>query len=112
MDKLVFNILLALAVAIAGIIAKNVLPFLKAKKEEALAKLRETKFAFAADIIDAVVRAVEQTVSEELHGDDKKNLAIKYIQELLAQNGIAITAEQLDVLIESAVQAMNEAKIE
>ena len=111
MDKLVFNILLALVVAIAGIIAKNVLPFLKAKKEEALAKLRETKFAFAADIIDAVVRAVEQTVSEELHGDDKKNLAIKYIQELLAQNGIAITAEQLDVLIEAAVQAMNEAKI-
>lgn len=112
MDKLIFNILLALVVAIAGIIAKNVLPFLKAKKEEALAKLRETKFAIAADIIDAVVRAVEQTVSEELHGDDKKNLAIKYIQELLAQNGIAITAEQLDVLIEAAVQAMNEAKIE
>lgn len=111
MDKLVFNILMALIVAIAGIVAKNVLPFLKAKKEEAMAALRATKFAFAADIIDAVVRAVEQTVSEEFHGEDKKNLAIKYIKELLEQNGIAISPEQLDALIESAVQAMNAEKV-
>ena len=112
MDKLVFNIVLALVVAVAGIIAKSLIPYLKAKKEEALAKLRSTKWYFVADIVDAVVRAVEQTVSEEIHGEDKKSLAIKYIQELLAQNGIAISAEQLDALIEAAVQAMNEGNIQ
>lgn len=111
MQNLIFNVLMALVVAIAGIVAKQVIPFVKAKKEEALAKIRQTKWAFAADIIDAVVRAVEQTVSDEIHGDGKKEIAIKYIQELLAQNGIEVTAEQLDALIEAAVQAMNEGQI-
>ena len=111
MQNLIFNVLMALVVAIAGIVAKQVIPFVKAKKEEALAKIRQTKWAFAADIIDAVVRAVEQTVSDEIHGEGKKELAIKYIQELLAQNGIEVTAEQLDALIEAAVQAMNEGQI-
>ena len=111
MQNLIFNVLMALVVAIAGIVATQVIPFVKAKKEEALAKIRQTKWAFAADIIDAVVRAVEQTVSDEIHGEGKKELAIKYIQELLAQNGIEVTAEQLDALIEAAVQAMNEGQI-
>ena len=111
MQNLIFNVLMALGVAIAGIVAKQVIPFVKAKKEEALAKIRQTKWAFAADIIDAVVRAVEQTVSDEIHGEGKKELAIKYIQELLAQNGIEVTAEQLDALIEAAVQAMNDGQI-
>lgn len=111
MQNLIFNVLMALVVAIAGIVAKQVIPFVKAKKEEALAKIRQTKWAFAADIIDAVVRAVEQTVSDEIHGEGKKELAIKYIQELLAQNGIEVTAEQLDALIEAAVQAMNDGQI-
>lgn len=111
MQNLIFNVLMALVVAIAGIVAKQVIPFVKAKKEEALSKIRQTKWAFTADIIDAVVRAVEQTVSDEIHGEGKKELAIKYIQELLAQNGIEVTAEQLDALIEAAVQAMNDGQI-
>ena len=76
MENLIFNVLMALVVAIVGIIAKTLLPYLKAKEEEALAKLRRTKWSWAADIIDAVVRAVEQTVSDEIHGDDKKALAV------------------------------------
>jgi LL-H family phage holin len=106
-EKLVFNILMAIVVALAGIIAKELLPYLKRKQEELTARLRKTQWAFAADIVDAVVRAVEQTVSEELHGAGKKDLAVRYIRELLKQNGIYVTAEQLDALIEAAVQAMN-----
>ena len=106
-EKLVFNILLALVVAIAGIVAKELLPYIKQKQEEFSARISKTKWAFAADIVDAVVRAVEQTVSEELHGPEKKDLAVRYIRRLLEQNGIYVTAEQLDALIEAAVQAMN-----
>lgn len=106
-EKLVFNILLALVVAIAGIVAKELLPYIKQKQEEFSARIRKTKWAFAADIVDAVVRAVEQTVSEELHGPEKKDLAVRYIRRLLEQNDIYVTAEQLDALIEAAVQAMN-----
>lgn len=111
MNNLIVNVLIALIVALIGVITKTLLPYLKAKKEEAVAKLRQTKWAFFADIVDAVVRAVEQTVSDELHGEDKKNLAIKYVQTLLSQCGLEISAEQLDALIEAAVQAMNEGVI-
>ena len=106
-DKLIYEVLFALIVAIAGIIAKSLIPYLKQKEAEALAKLRQTQWAFAADIIEAVVRAVEQTVSEEIHGDEKKGIAVRYIRDMLAQNNIDLSYEQIDKLIEAAVQTMN-----
>lgn len=112
MNNMVFNVLMALIVALIGVITKTLLPYLSAKKEEATAKLRQTRWAWAADIIDAVVRAVEQTVSDEIHGEGKKDIAVKYIETLLAQNGIELSHEQIDALIEAAVQAMNEGTIE
>ena len=107
MDKIIFEVLMALIVAIAGIIAKSLIPYLKQKEEEALIKLRQTEFAWAADIVEAVVRAVEQTVSEEIHGKDKKDIAVRYITDMLRQNGIDLSYEQIDKLIEAAVQTMN-----
>lgn len=108
MQNLIFNILLALVVAIAGIIAKTLLPYLKQKKEEAMAKLRATKWAWAADIIDAVVRAVQQTVEQDIHGEEKKQVAVKYIRDILNQAGIYLTEMEINTLIEAAVQTMNE----
>lgn len=111
MEKLVYEVLFALVVAIAGIVAKTLIPYLKQKEAEALAKLRQTQWAWAADIIEAVVRAVEQTVSEEIHGEDKKAIAVRYITDIFRQNGIDLSHEQIDKLIEAAVQAMNEGQI-
>ena len=103
---------MAIVVVIAGIVARELFPYLKQKQLEFTARLRKTQWAFAADIVDAVVRAVEQTVSEELHGPEKKDLAVRYIRRLLEQNGVYVTAEQLDALIEAAVQAMNQQSIQ
>jgi LL-H family phage holin len=108
MNTLVFNVLTAVIVALIGIVTKELLPFLRAKEIEAEAKLRRTKWAWAADIIDAVVRAVEQTVSGEIHGPGKKQKAQRIISVLLEQNGIQLSADQIDALIEASVQAMNE----
>ena len=108
MNDLVLNALIAVVVALIGIVTKSLLPFLKAKKEEAVAKMRQGKWAWAADIIDAVVRAVEQTVAEDVHGINKKNLAVSYIEPMLLKAGITLTGEEIDRLIEAAVQAMNE----
>ena len=110
MNNLVFNVLMALVVTICGIIARNLLPYLKAKKDEAMAQLRRTKWAWAADIIDAVVHAVEQTVGQEIHGEEKKAVAIQYIKSMLAQAGIELSDEEISQLIEAAVHAMNEAQ--
>lgn len=108
MNQLVFNVCMAIIVAIFGIIARSVIPFLKAKREEAMARLRETKFFFLAEIVDAAVNAVEQTVADNIHGDDKKELAMQYIMQILKENNIEISPDQIYTLIEAAVKAMND----
>ena len=112
MNNLLMNVLTAVIVALIGVITTQLLPFLTAKKAEALAKMRRTKWAWAADIIDAAVRAVEQTVAEDVHGINKKKLAVNYIMPWLSKNGIALTEDEIDQLIEAAVQAMNAERLE
>lgn len=111
-QELVFNVLVAVIVALIGIITHQLLPYLKQKKDEVTAQIRLTKWAWAADIIDAVVRAVEQTVDENIHGEDKKKVAITYIKAAMKNTGIELTDAQIDTLIEAAVYAMNESAIE
>lgn len=107
MNNLFFNICMALIVAIAGIVAKTLLPYLEEKRAEVEAKLRNTRWSWAVDIVDAVVRAVEQTVKEDIHGEEKKRIAIKYIEKLLNDNGIALTYDEINTLVEAAVNTMN-----
>lgn len=107
MDKLIYNVLMALVVTIAGIVARELLPYIRKKKEEVEERIRRTKWSWAVDIIDAVVRAVEQTVTEDIHGYEKKKLAIAYIEKLLDKNGIYISESEINALIEAAVNAMN-----
>ena len=102
MEKLIFNVLMAL------VVARELLPYIEKKKEEAEAKIRRTKWAWTVDIVDAVVRAVEQTVTEDIHGKEKKEIAEKYIEKFLKEYGINITYTEIDALIEAAVHTMNE----
>ena len=106
-QNLVFNVLMALVVAMAGIVTRSLLPYLRNKKEEALAQIRKTKWSWAADIIDAVVRAVEQTVEEDLHGEAKKDVAIQYISDILSRAGLTLSDVEINTLIEAAVNTMN-----
>lgn len=112
MQNLVFNVLAAVVVALIGVITKSLLPYIRQKKEEVMARIRRTRWAWAAEIVDAVVRAVEQTLSEELHGKEKKEAAAAMIRRVLMQNGLNLSADQIDMLIEAAVQAMNAEVIE
>lgn len=105
-NELVFNVLLALFVAIIGVIGKELIPYLKEKKAQAMKQLEATKWSWAVEIVDAVVRAVEQTVLD-LHGDDKKVYAKHQIYKIFKQAGISLTDDQIDTLIEAAVQEMN-----
>lgn len=111
-STLVFNVCCALVVALIGVITKSLLPYLKAKKEEATTAIRKTRWAWAADIVDAVVRAVEQTADEYMHGEVKKDAATRLIMDFFHQNGIELTTEQISTLIETAVQELNANTIE
>ena len=111
-NQLVFNVLLALIVALIGVITKTLLPYLKAKKDEATTALRQTRWAWAADIVDAVVKAVEQTADEYMHGEVKKDAATRMIVDFLRENHIDLTEAQISALIETAVQELNSNTIE
>ena len=112
MNTMIYNVLMALAVTLAGIIARQLLPYLREKKEEAIEKIRHTRWAWAAEIVDAVVRAIEQTVGDEIHGAEKKAEAVVLIDRILYQAGLHLSEDQIDALIEAAVQAMNANSLE
>ena len=107
MNTMIFNILLALVVALVGIVTRQLLPYLREKKEEAVEKIRQTRWSWCASIIDAVVHAIEQTVSDEIHGEEKKAEAILLIERIFYQAGLHMSEDQIDALIEAAVQEMN-----
>ena len=107
MSNFLINLLMAVIVAIAGVVARELLPFLREKRKEAVSSLRRTQWEWVADIVDAVVRAVEQTVSGELHGEDKKKYAVNQIVQLLDRNGLKVDYAQIEALVEATVQAIN-----
>lgn len=112
LNTMVFNILVALTVALVGIVTRQLLPYLREKRIEATEKIRQTQWSWCADIIDAVVRAIEQTVSDEIHGEDKKAEAVKLIGRIFYQAGLHLSDDQIDALIEAAVQSMNANSLE
>ena len=57
-------------------------------------------------IVKDCVKAVEQ-IYTDIHGNDKKAQCENYIVQLLYENGITITQNELDVMIEAAVQELN-----
>lgn len=63
----------------------------------------ETKLSIAAN----VVRFVEQ-VWTEIHGAEKLQKALETAESLLKKKGIPFDADEMTVLIEAAVQELNE----
>lgn len=107
MNDLFFKVLLAVITALIGVIVNQAVPYLRKKYEESEAKVRQTRWAWTMDIADAAVRSVEQTASEAIHGNGKKDLAKQFVKSALEQAGAKMTDYQIDTLIEAAVQAMN-----
>lgn len=63
------------------------------------------------DLVNAAVQYAEQTIKNAPgSGAEKKLIVTEYLKELLRAKNISISDEQLNVLIESAVYAMNVAK--
>jgi len=107
MYQIFMDLLFALmyGVLIWGIrtIVTKVVPFIEAK-------LAETKYGWAAEIVRNAVRAFEQTVSGSKRGEEKFELVMEFVNRELSKLGIKLSEHQITVLIESAVQEMNAAK--
>lgn len=108
MSKIVMDLIVALT---CGVITwaiqtaiKHVVPFIETK-------LKESQYSWAAEIISNAVRAYEQTVSGPGMGEDKFQLVMEFVNRELGKLGIKLSEEQITVLIEAAVQAMNAEQI-
>lgn len=108
MYQIFMDLLFALmyGVLIWGIraVVKNVIPFVEAK-------LAETNYGWAAEIIANAVRAFEQTVSGSKRGEEKFELVMEFVNRELSKLGIKLSEEQITMLIEAAVQEMNAEKL-
>ena len=85
-------------------IVNKVVPFIETK-------LSETQYSWAAEIISNAVRAYEQTASGSGRGDEKFELVEDFVTRELNKLNIHLSEEQMAILIESAVQAMNAEQI-
>lgn len=108
MYQIFMDLLFALmyGVLIWGIraVVKNVIPFVEAK-------LADTNYGWAAEIIANAVRAFEQTVSGSKRGEEKFELVMDFVNRELSKLGIKLSEEQITMLIEAAVQEMNAEKL-
>ena len=99
MNDFTFNILkIVIAVAVA-MIARYLVPYIKAKIEE-------DKYAQLVVLVHTAVQAAEQTLGPR-DGALKKEQVVKFITEYMNKVGVIITDKQLDNLIEAAVFQMN-----
>lgn len=102
MNDILFGVLEVVIVALVAAAARYLVPYLREK-------LAQSRYAWLVDVIAAAVRGTEQLVGSG-HGPDKKKAVIAYIAEWLTDHKCKITEEQIDQLIEAAVQAMNAEK--
>ena len=95
--------LLKLAIMIATmLITRYAIPWIRAKTENSVMQA----------LIDWTMQAV--LAAEQCHqaqsGAERKAIVTKFIKELLAQKNLALSDDEIDVMIEAAVKQMNVAK--
>ena len=99
MNDLTFNILKLVVSVVCALIAVYLVPYLKNK-------LQDEKYAQLLYMVEVAVRAAEQTLGAG-EGKLKKDEVMKFVVKWMDEQGIKITIQQLDQLIESAVFNMN-----
>jgi len=96
MNEMIFEICRIIAIIIGAILAYYIVPALRTFVEK---HVDDNLNGF----INACVWAAQQTIEDNA---DKKQFVLDRVTEWLHQKEIAISPEQLDILIESAVLAM------
>ena len=96
MNEMIFEICRVIAIIIGAILAYYIVPALRTFVEK---HIDDNLTGF----INACVWAAQQTIEDNA---DKKQFVLDRVTEWLKSKDIAISPEQLDILIESAVLAM------
>ena len=100
MSEITFTILKIVVSVVAALISAFVIPLLKEK-------LQDIRYKRVLEMVKVGVRAAEQTIKGSGQGAVKKDEVINFVTVWMLQQGIEITEDQLDQLIEAAVYALN-----
>lgn len=100
-DDLLFSLIKVLVSVSIVIIMGYFIPWAKTS-------INNSEYKWVLEIVTVAVQAAEQTLTQ---GTEKKAVVTKFVKEALEKNNIHMTDEQISDLIESAVYAMNQAKI-
>jgi LL-H family phage holin len=103
MNETLFNVLLGLIPVLATIITGFVIPFI-------ISKLGTEKLSTIVKWVGYAVGAAEMIFNAEGMGTDKKQYVINFINKLFNSKKVVITEEQIEVLIEAAVNELNKIK--
>ena len=102
MRDIIMELLKLTIMIVAMLITRYVIPWLKAKTQNDTMSV----------LIDWTMQAV--LAAEQVHqtqsGAERKVIVTKFIKELLAQKHLALSDEEIDVMIEAAVKQMNAVK--
>ncbi len=98
MNEILFEIIKVIVMLVALVIARYLVPWLKEK-------IGADKLVEAEKWAKHAVLKAQQILWEE-SGADKKAYVTEFLKEILIAKNIALSDEQLDVLIEAAVKQM------
>lgn len=98
MDEIIFEIIKLIVMVAALVIARYLVPWIKEK-------IGADKLAEVEKWVKYAVLKAQQVLWEE-SGEDKKAYVTEFLKKLLIAKNIALSDEQLDVLIEAAVKQM------
>ena len=106
-QELVVRLIEIVVLALVGVLALGARGLVTVGIKYLEGKVGVDNFATAQSFVMTIVRAVEQSPEfRDLLGSEKKEQVILRVSQWLQDSGIAISEEQLDKLIESAVQIM------
>lgn len=103
MNEILFDALVLFIMVVSAVITYHVVPYLKELVEN-------TRYEKILDTVERAVEAYEQTIKESGQGKVKKAQVLAFVSSWLAEKNIHISEQQLDILIEAAVFAMNKDK--
>ena len=99
MNEILYEILKASIVLVLILLTRYAVPYLKQMVEN-------SKYEWVVKWAEVAVKSAEQTVFGDKKGPERKAIVTRFIKKLLLQKNIALSDEQLDNIIESAVFAM------
>lgn len=106
-SELIVQVVMAVALALVGVAAFGLKKLVAVGVSWLEVKIGVDRFAMLKTYTDTIVRALAQSpITKDLIGDAKKELAMSQISQFARSKGFDISPEDIDNLIEEAVQVM------